>query len=63
MERKEDPAPATRTCGRQSQVQQKRPEIRNFEGVTGVFSFDEHGNPMMDATILQLRGGEYVEFK
>ena len=37
--------------------------IRNFEGVTGVFSFDEHGNPMMDATILQLRGGTYVEFK
>ena len=37
--------------------------IRNLEGVTGLFSFDDHGNPMMDATILQLRGGEYVEFK
>src|SRR5690606_5680218 len=38
-------------------------EIRNFDGVTGLFSFDEHGNPLMDATILQLRGGTYYELK
>lgn len=34
--------------------------IKNFDGVTGVFSFDEHGNPMMDANVLQIRNGQYV---
>lgn len=38
-------------------------EIRNFEGVTGVFSFDEKGDPDMEATILQVVNGEYVELK
>ena len=59
-------AEAARRSGRPNDRQAFRDalaEIRNFEGVTGVFSFDEHGNPMMDATILQLRGGTYVEFK
>lgn len=33
--------------------------IRNFDGVTGIFSFDELGDPSMDANVLQIRGGKY----
>lgn len=59
-------AEAARLSGRPNDRQAFRDAlagIRNFDGVTGVFSFDEHGNPMMDATILQLRKGVYEELK
>lgn len=35
--------------------------IKNFDGVTGVFSFDENGEPSMKANILQIQNGVYVE--
>lgn len=35
--------------------------IKNYEGVTGRFSFDENRNPVMEPYILQIKGGKYVE--
>ncbi|MGE5673789.1 MAG: ABC transporter substrate-binding protein [Mycobacterium leprae] len=37
--------------------------IKNFEGVTGKFSFDEKRNPVMQPFILQIKNGQYAEFK
>lgn len=34
--------------------------IRNFNGVTGVFSFDDNGDPSMEANVLEIRNGAYV---
>lgn len=36
--------------------------IKNFDGVTGIFTFDENGRPRMDANVLQVKDGAYVEF-
>lgn len=35
--------------------------IRDYEGVTGKFSFDENRDPVMTPNILQIRDGKYVE--
>lgn len=35
--------------------------IRDYEGVTGVFSFDENRDPVMTPFILQIKDGKYVE--
>ncbi|WP_428846291.1 ABC transporter substrate-binding protein [Metallumcola ferriviriculae] len=37
--------------------------IKDYEGVTGVFSFDENGNPVMKATVLEVVDGKYTEVK
>jgi len=37
--------------------------IREFEGVTGTFSFDENRNPVMTPFILEIRDGVYTELK
>ncbi|MCL6612839.1 MAG: ABC transporter substrate-binding protein, partial [Peptococcaceae bacterium] len=37
--------------------------IKDYRGVTGRFSFDENGNPLMDAMVLQIAGGTYREVK
>ncbi|BAF60461.1 ABC-type branched-chain amino acid transport systems, periplasmic component [Pelotomaculum thermopropionicum SI] len=37
--------------------------IKDYRGVTGRFSFDENGNPLMDAVVLQIAGGTYREVK
>ena len=37
--------------------------IKDYQGVTGRFSFDENGNPLMDAMVLQIVGGTYRELK
>src|SRR5690606_36157067 len=35
--------------------------IKDYDGVTGVFSFDDKGEPSMKANILQVQEGVYVE--
>ena len=37
--------------------------IKDYQGVTGKFSFDEDGNPLMDAVVLEIVNGEYRELK
>jgi branched-chain amino acid transport system substrate-binding protein len=37
--------------------------IKNYEGVTGKFSFDEQRNPVMQPFVLQIKGGKYSELK
>ena len=37
--------------------------IKDYQGVTGKFSFDEEGNPLMDAVVLEIVNGEYRELK
>ncbi len=37
--------------------------IKNFEGVTGKFEFDENRNPKMDINVLTLKNGKFEEFK
>jgi branched-chain amino acid transport system substrate-binding protein len=37
--------------------------IKNFEGVTGSFAFDEKRNPVMTPVILTIQNGKYVEMK
>lgn len=37
--------------------------IKDFQGVTGKFSFDASRNPVMAPNVLQIKGGQYVELK
>lgn len=37
--------------------------IKDFTGVTGKFSFDEKRNPVMDATVLVVKDGQFTELK
>ncbi|EGO64321.1 ABC transporter substrate-binding protein [Acetonema longum] len=37
--------------------------IKDFTGVTGKFSFDEKRNPVMDATVLIVKDGQFTELK
>lgn len=37
--------------------------IKNYQGVTGKFSFDENGNPLMEAVVLEVFNGAYRELK
>ena len=37
--------------------------IKDYQGVTGSFSFDDNGNPVMEATLLEVVGGKYQEVK
>jgi len=37
--------------------------IKDYQGVTGKFSFDQNGNPLMDAMVLQVVNGAYREVK
>lgn len=34
-------------------------ELKDFEGVTGKFQFDENRNPIMDVKVLHIEGGEF----
>lgn len=34
-------------------------ELKDFEGVTGKFEFDEKRNPVMDVKVLRIEGGEF----
>lgn len=36
-------------------------EIKDFEGVTGKFEFDENRDPKMEVQVLQVKDGEFVE--
>lgn len=38
-------------------------KIKEFEGVTGKFEFDDKRNPKMKVTTLVIKDGEFVEFK
>ncbi len=38
-------------------------ETREFQGVTGSISFDEHGDPLKDAVIMEVSGGSRRYFK
>jgi branched-chain amino acid ABC transporter, amino acid-binding protein len=37
-------------------------KMKDFEGATGTFSFDEHRDPMMDLAVLEVKGGKWVPF-
>ncbi len=37
-------------------------QIKDFEGVTGKFSFDDHRDPAMDLDILMIKDGKWVPF-
>lgn len=37
--------------------------IKDFQGVTGKFSFDDKRNPLMDATVLIVKDGQFTELK
>lgn len=37
-------------------------QIKDFEGATGTFAFDEHRDPMMDLSVLEVKGGQWVPF-
>ena len=37
--------------------------IKDFEGVTGKFAFDENREPVMDATVLIVKDGQFTELK
>jgi branched-chain amino acid transport system substrate-binding protein len=37
--------------------------IKNYEGVTGTFSFDQNRNPVMQPFVLQIKDGKYSELK
>jgi branched-chain amino acid transport system substrate-binding protein len=37
--------------------------IKDFQGVTGKFSFDDKRNPKMDATVLIVKNGQFTELK
>lgn len=37
-------------------------QIKDFKGVTGNFSFDEVGSPIMDPVVLIIKDGKFVEF-
>ena len=36
--------------------------LKNFEGATGKFEFDENRDPMMDMDVLEVKGGKWVPF-
>lgn len=38
-------------------------DIKDFEGVTGKFAFDDTRNPLMDATVLIVKDGQFTELK
>lgn len=38
-------------------------DIKDFEGVTGKFAFDEKRNPLMAATVLIVKDGQFTELK
>lgn len=37
--------------------------IKDFQGVTGKFAFDDKRNPLMDATVLIIQDGQFTELK
>ena len=37
--------------------------IKDFQGVTGKFAFDAQRNPVMDATVLLIKDGQFTELK
>ena len=37
-------------------------QVKGFEGVTGKFEFDEHRDPKMDLTVLEVKDGQWVPF-
>lgn len=37
--------------------------VRDYDGVTGLFSFDERGEPQMEAHVLRVENGRYVGIK
>lgn len=37
--------------------------IKDFEGVTGNFAFDDNRNPLMNATVLIIKDGQFTELK
>ncbi|WP_081468558.1 ABC transporter substrate-binding protein [Desulfosporosinus orientis] len=37
--------------------------IKDFQGVTGKFAFDDKRNPLMDATVLIIKDGQFTELK
>lgn len=37
--------------------------IKDFQGVTGKFAFDAQRNPVMEATVLLVKDGQFTEFK
>ncbi|MDP4128461.1 MAG: ABC transporter substrate-binding protein [Bacillota bacterium] len=37
--------------------------IKDFQGVTGKFAFDDKRNPLMDATVLIVKDGQFTELK
>ena len=37
--------------------------IKDFQGVTGKFAFDDKRNPVMDATVLIVKDGQFTELK
>ncbi len=37
-------------------------QIKDFEGATGTFAFDEHRDPKMDLSVLEVKGGKWVPF-
>ncbi|MCF6093936.1 ABC transporter substrate-binding protein [Microaerobacter geothermalis] len=37
--------------------------VKDFDGVTGKFAFDENRDPVMDPVILTIKDGKFVEFK
>lgn len=37
-------------------------QIKDFEGATGKFQFDEHRDPKMDLDVLQVKDGKWVPF-
>jgi branched-chain amino acid transport system substrate-binding protein len=38
-------------------------EVKDFEGVLGMMSFDEEGDIVMDPTVLIIEGNKYIEFE
>lgn len=38
-------------------------QIKDFQGVTGKFAFDAKRNPVMDATVLLIKDGQFTELK
>jgi branched-chain amino acid transport system substrate-binding protein len=46
-----------------SKVRDALASIKDYEGVTGKFAFDENRNPVMTPFILQIKNGQYTELK
>lgn len=38
-------------------------KVKDYDGVTGLFSFDERGEPQMEAHVLRIENGRYVALK